>query len=91
MLILAVNVLPVNCVSWVFRTLVSGIVLLVRISWLSGHSCLSRGISIQRGAEVGRGSHRRPKPRKPRHFDGIKGGRKRDSDTFTHKNSGSCI
>ena len=31
-----------------------------------------------------------PKPRNPRHFDGIEGGRKRVSDTFTHKNSGSC-
>ena len=29
------------------------------------------------------------KPRNPRHFDGIEGGRKRVSDTFTHKNSGS--
>ena len=33
----------------------------------------------------------KPKPRNPRHFDGIEGGRKRVSDTFTHKNSGSCI
>ena len=31
-----------------------------------------------------------PATRRPR-FDGIGGGRKRDSDTFTHKNSGSCI
>ena len=31
------------------------------------------------------------KPRNPRHFDGLEGGRKRVSDTFTHKNSGSCI
>ena len=31
----------------------------------------------------------RPKPRNPRHFDDIKGGRKRDSYIFTHKNSGS--
>ena len=30
-----------------------------------------------------------PKPRNPRHFDGIEGGRKRVSDTFTHKNNGS--
>ena len=29
------------------------------------------------------------KPRNPRHFDGIEGGRKRVSDTFTHKNNGS--
>ena len=34
---------------------------------------------------------RDPKPRNPRHFAGIEGGRKRDLDTFTHKNSGSCI
>ena len=31
------------------------------------------------------------KPRNPGHFDGIEGGRKRVSDTLTHKNSGSCI
>ena len=31
------------------------------------------------------------KPRNPRHFDGIEGGRKCVSDVFTHKNSGSCI
>ena len=31
------------------------------------------------------------KPRNPRHLDGIKGWRKRVSDIFTHKNSGSCI
>ena len=30
-------------------------------------------------------------PRNPRHFDGIKGGRKRVPDTFTHKNNGSCM
>ena len=27
----------------------------------------------------------------PRYLDGFEGGRKRVSDTFTHKNSGSCI
>ena len=32
-----------------------------------------------------------PKPRNPRHFDSIEGGRKRVSDTFTHKNSDSSI
>ena len=31
------------------------------------------------------------KPRNPRHSDGIEGGRTRISDTFTHKNSGSCL
>ena len=31
------------------------------------------------------------KPRNPRLSDGIEGGKKRDSDTFTHKNSGKCI
>ena len=31
------------------------------------------------------------KPRNPRDFEAIGGGRKRGSDTFTHKNSGSCI
>ena len=30
-------------------------------------------------------------PRNPRHFEAIEGGRKRGSDTFTHKNSVSCI
>ena len=30
------------------------------------------------------------KPLNPRHFDRFEGGRKRVSDTFTHKNSGSC-
>ena len=33
---------------------------------------------------------RMPKPRNPRHFGTIEGGRQRVSDTFTHKNSGSC-
>ena len=27
----------------------------------------------------------------PRHFQAIEGGRKRVSDTFTHKNSGTCL
>ena len=31
------------------------------------------------------------KPRNPRDFEAIAGGRKRVSDTFTHKNSGSCM
>ena len=31
------------------------------------------------------------KPRNPRQFEAIEGGRTRVSHTFTHKNSGSCI
>ena len=31
------------------------------------------------------------KPRNPRHFQAIEGGRKRVSDTFTHKNRDSSI
>ena len=33
---------------------------------------------------------RTAKPRNPCHVDRFEGGRKRVSDTFTHKNSGSC-
>ena len=45
------------------------------------------GIDVTGGMGAGMGAGGDTKPRNPRHFDGIKGGRKRASDTSLIRNS----